>query len=85
MGFDVAPIQPALESLSLPPDVQARIRWINGNLYVARDTRITYEHPISLQELPFDDESFDFVRCDNVAQAIPENKVGSVDWGGVMI
>jgi ubiquinone/menaquinone biosynthesis C-methylase UbiE len=32
--------------------------------------------PNSLQELPFDDNSFDFVRCNNVAHGIPENQVG---------
>lgn len=58
VGLDVVPIQPALEA-TLEAETCSRIQWVTGNF---------------LQKLPFDDNSFDYVRCVNVARGIPENK-----------
>ncbi|KAH7102735.1 hypothetical protein BKA62DRAFT_88741 [Auriculariales sp. MPI-PUGE-AT-0066] len=58
-GFDVnLDLQPRTDFLS-PPDLQHRIRWVQGDF---------------LQRLPFPTESFDFVRCSKIGLAVPETR-----------
>ncbi|PVG01983.1 S-adenosyl-L-methionine-dependent methyltransferase [Serendipita vermifera] len=59
VGHDIVPIQPDLDNIDLDPTIRQRIRWVNGNF---------------LQRLPFENESFDYVRCVNVAKGVPEDK-----------
>ncbi|KIJ54225.1 hypothetical protein M422DRAFT_64329 [Sphaerobolus stellatus SS14] len=58
VGMDLVPIQPDLATLG-NKTLRTRITWVIGNF---------------LEELPFEDEEFDFVHIKRVARGVPEDE-----------
>ena len=80
VGFDLQRTQPDLSRASLAvPDAALRIRWVHGNLYVPLSAivfaRLTSDCPGRLERLPFDSETFDFVRISCIGLGVPEDEV----------
>ena len=81
VGFDLQRTQPDLSRASLAvPDAALRIRWVHGNLYVPLSaivfTRLTSSDcSCRLERLPFDSDTFDFVRISGIGLGVPEDEV----------
>ncbi|KAF7794797.1 hypothetical protein EIP86_005939 [Pleurotus ostreatoroseus] len=80
VGFDLQRTQPDLSRASLAvPDAALRIRWVHGNLYVPLSaivfTRLTSPDCSGrLERLPFDSDTFDFVRISGIGLGVPEDE-----------